>query len=51
MTLTQKGTRVAAASTAEDILETDPETVASGKKEKEDDISLDNKRRDKAIGE
>ena len=51
MTLTQKGTRVVAASTAEDILETDPETVASGKKEKEDDKSLDNKKRDKAIGE
>ena len=34
MTLTQKITRAAAATTAEDILESDPKTVASGEKEK-----------------
>ena len=34
MKLRQKGTRVAAAEMAEDILESDPKTVASGKRER-----------------
>ena len=32
MTLTRRGIRAAAEATAEDILESDPETVASSKK-------------------
>ena len=52
MTLTQKGTRAtAAAATAEDILKSYPKTVASGKKEKEDEENLESKKRDRAITE
>ena len=51
MTLTQKITRVAAATTAEDILESDPKTVASGEKEKQDDKNLQSKHCDKTIAE
>ena len=52
MTLTQKGTRPeAAAATGEDILESDPETVARGEKKREDDENLESKKQDKAIAE
>ena len=52
MTLTQKGTRSAAAvATTEDILETDPETFASGEKENEDDENSEIKKRDKPVAE
>ena len=52
MTLTQKGSRAATvAAMAEDILESDPETFASGKKEKDDDENSEIKKRDKAIAE
>ena len=51
MTLTRKGTRVAAAATAKDISESNPESVASGEKQKEDDDNLESKERDKTIAE
>ena len=52
MTLTRKGTRAAAAAaTAKYILESDSGTIASGKKEKEDDENLEIKKRKKAIAE
>ena len=50
MTLTQKGTRAEAA-TAEDILESEPKSIARSKKEKEDDENLEIKKRKKAIAE
>ena len=50
MTLTRKGARLAAA-TAKDILESDRKTVASGEKGKEDEESLERKKRDKTIAE
>ena len=39
------------AATVKDILESDPKTVASGEKEKEDDKNLESKERDKSIAE
>ena len=52
MTLTRKGTRAAAAGvTTEDILDSDPETVASGETEKEYKQDLEGKKRDKSIAE
>ena len=42
MTLTWKETR-AAADTAEDILQSDPKSVASGKEEEDDDENLESK--------
>ena len=48
MTLTQKGARAAAAMT-EDILDSDPKIVASGKKEKEDDEKSERKKHEKYI--
>ena len=36
---------------AEDILDSDPKSVASGEKEKEDDENLESKKREKAIVE
>ena len=50
ITLTQKGTGAEAA-TAKDISESDPKTVVSGKKEKEDDENLESKKRDKSTAE
>ena len=50
MTLTQKGTRAATA-TAEDVLQSNPKSAASGKEEKEDDEISESKERDKAIAE
>ena len=52
MTITWKGARSAEeAATARDILESDPKSVASGKKEKEYDKNLESKKRDKSIAE
>ena len=51
LTLTRKGTRATAADTAEDILEYDPKTVGSTKKEKEDNENLECKKRNTAITE
>ena len=51
MTLIQKGTRAAAAAVAEDILQSDPESVASGEEEREDDENLESKERNKSIAE
>ena len=47
---TQKGNKAAtAASLGRDILESDPESVASGKREKEDDVNLEsNQKREKS---
>ena len=47
MTLTQKLTRSMAAAPAKDILASDPESVASGEKEKEDDGNSESKKREK----
>ena len=41
----------AAAATAEDILESDLKSVVSGEKEKEDDVNLESKKREKSIVE
>ena len=52
MKRTQKGARAAvAAATADDILESAPKSVASGRKEKEEDGNLESKKRKKAITE
>ena len=52
MTLTQKeGRGAVVVDTAKDILESDPEIVASGVKKKEDDKNLEKTKRDKAIAE
>ena len=52
MTLIRKGARAASeVATAEDILESDPKSVASGKKEKEDDKNLERKKHEKSIAE
>ena len=51
MKLPQKVTRAAAAATTEDILQSDPKRVASGKEEKEEDENLESKKREKAIAE
>ena len=50
MTLTRKGTRATAADTAEDILEYDPKTIGSTKKEKEDNENLECKKRNSHNG-
>ena len=49
MTLTRKGTRAAA--TAEDILQSNHKSVASGEEEKEDDENLESEKREKDIAE
>ena len=52
MTLTRKGAREAtAASTAKDILESNPKTVTISKKENQEDEILESKKCDKAIAE
>ena len=52
MTLTRKGARAAAvAATAKYILQYDPEIIARGEIEKEDDENLESKKREKAITE
>ena len=49
MTLTQKGTMAAA--TAEDILQSEPKSVASGEEEKEEEENLESNNREKSIAE
>ena len=52
MTLKQKiGRTAVAVAMAKYILESEPETVVSGEKKKDEDENLESKKRDKAIAE